>query len=431
MGTIQPSSRTIGRRMTPARVAYRRMAETAEIGTVTRGQLVALARNLTCIGLIRGAEAHLLEAIINTAPAEAFDEGGRPLVFKSNAEFGWEIDRSEGRVSRMLSRLYDIGLITMNDSGNYKRYPVRSASGKIIDGCGIDLRIFVARYQELHDQVRLARDEHKATVGALKLWRGSLRNLRGALSNATNLHAGLRKLVENRLERILQLVGTTSKAPAALLRRATRLIDWLMARLMNVPQQPKSEGRSSSETAKSTCTDVEIDMQIQNTSPDQSVNCNHKRSSANASQPTSSEAGKAGQIRQEKRMSLAPAQIRPTSRPTQATVVALEDVIRASPFLAEYGYERPRRWTDLDRLTPALCRLAGISDDARNRAVETLGRQGAAIAVSITVQKQLDGLVSSPGGYLRAMTDRAKTGQLNLAASVFGLIAQHTPEPLQ
>lgn len=35
----------------------------------------------------------------------------------------------------MLPSLFDAGLITMQESGNYKRYPIRNGDGEITDGC--------------------------------------------------------------------------------------------------------------------------------------------------------------------------------------------------------------------------------------------------------------------------------------------------------
>ncbi|TIU06983.1 MAG: replication protein C, partial [Mesorhizobium sp.] len=38
--------------------------------------------------------------------------------------------------------------------------------------------------------------------------------------------------------------------------------------------------------------------------------------------------------------------------------------------------------------------------------------------------------VKSPGGYLRAMTERATAGELHLARSIFGLAARNSMEAL-
>ncbi|TIU24201.1 MAG: replication protein C, partial [Mesorhizobium sp.] len=185
MGDPYPQLRPIGRRVTPQRAEFRRLAQSAEVGTVTRGQLAVLAQNLPCTGLINATEAHLLVTLINTASADAFDKAGRPIIFKSNQQLAFEINRSTGRVSRLLSSLFDAGLITMQDSGNYKRYPVRNAHGSVVDGCGIDMRILIVRYRELDELVRQAKAERAAASAALRRYRGALRNLRYALATVT------------------------------------------------------------------------------------------------------------------------------------------------------------------------------------------------------------------------------------------------------
>ncbi|WP_323130384.1 replication initiation protein RepC, partial [Sinorhizobium medicae] len=108
-------------------------------------------------------------------------------------------------------------------------------------------------------------------------------------------------------------------------------------------------------------------------------------------------------------------------------MVALQDVLRAVPALKTYGFA-PTSWADLARAVPLMCRFAGISEDARARAVEQMGEQQAAVAVAVTLEKYDRQEVSSPGGYLRAMTDRARAGELHLARSVFGLAARNSME---
>lgn len=67
MGEPTQHKRPTGRRMTKERAEFRRLAQSTEIGTVTRGQLAVLAKNLMTIGMITTAEYALLEAIITTA----------------------------------------------------------------------------------------------------------------------------------------------------------------------------------------------------------------------------------------------------------------------------------------------------------------------------------------------------------------------------
>ncbi|PND18335.1 replication protein C [Ensifer sp. MMN_5] len=422
MGNTRTHQRPVGRRITPQRAQFRRLAESADIGTVTRAQLAVLAQSLTCTGLINGTESHLLVALINTAPAESFDKSGRPIVFKSNQQLAFEIGRSIGRVSRMLSRLFDAGLITMQDSGNYKRYPIRNGDGEITDGCGIDLRILIVRYAELDELVRQVRAEKKAADAALRRYRGALRNARYALSAAAELSAPVLDRIGSRIERVSDVVEAAGKGSSGMLRRATAILEWLVERLMQLPRR----SAEVSETNNMTCPHVENGMHTQITTPHPFDEINQERRSAHAEQLSSPKAGSASKWAFEESLRRGRSEINQPRRLPQ-TMVALQDVLSAVPALKTYGLA-PSSWADLARTVPLMCRFAGISEDARARAVEQMGEQQAAVAVAVTLEKYDRQEVSSPGGYLRAMTDRAAAGELHLARSVFGLAARNSME---
>ncbi|GAA5658229.1 hypothetical protein Brsp06_04613 [Brucella sp. NBRC 13694] len=423
MGEAQQPVRRVGRKQTSQRTEFRRLAQSAKIGTVTRGQLIGLAQSLPCLGLINGTEAHLLVALINTAPSESYDKGGRPIVFKSNATLAFEIGRSEGRVSRILSRLFDAGLVTMQDSGNYKRYPVRNGNGSIADACGIDLRVLIARFPEFDGMVRKAKAEKKSFNANLRRYRGAVRNLRYALASIEDLPARLRALIEKRFARVLDAVGIASKASSAVLRRATGLIEWIVERAMQLPRRDQFSDRYED----STCPYAENDTHKQITNPYSLENSRGEMHSANAEQLNYPNTGFAGKRAFEKSLGHNSSILNQPQHPPQA-LVGLQDLLRAIPALTTYGMSRPRTWAELARLAPPICRMAGISEDARRRAVDQMGEQAAAIAIAITLQKFDEQKVKSPGGYLRAMTERAAVGELHLARSVFGLAARHGME---
>ncbi|MDW9682813.1 plasmid replication protein RepC [Sinorhizobium meliloti] len=422
MGNTQTDQRPIGRRITPQRAHYRRLAESADIGTVTRAQLAVLAQSLTCTGLINGTESHLLVALINTAPAESFDKSGRPIVFKSNQQLAFEIGRSIGRVSRMLSSLFDAGLITMQDSGNYKRYPIRNGDGEITDGCGIDLRILIVRYAELDELVRQARSQKKAADAALRRYRGALRNARYALAAAAELSAQVLDRIGSRIERVSDVVEAAGKGSSGMLHRATAILEWLVERLMQLPRR----SAEAQKTQNMTCPHVENGMHTQITTPHPFDDSSEERRSAHAEQFHSPKAGSASKWAFEESLGRGRSEINQPRRLPQA-MVALQDVLRAVPAMKTYGFA-PSSWAELARAIPLMCRFAGISEDARARAVEQMGEQQAAVAVAVTLEKYDRQEVSSPGGYLRAMTDRAAAGELYLARSVFGLAARNSME---
>ncbi|BCH62648.1 replication initiation protein (plasmid) [Agrobacterium vitis] len=419
------NKRLTGRRMTKERAEFRRLAQSTEVGTVTRGQLAVLSQSLPCTGLITSTESHLLTVIINTARGDAFDKGGRPIVFKSNNQLGFEINRSPGRVSRILSRLFDAGLVTMQDSANFKRYPIRDGEGEISDACGIDLRLLIARYRELDALVRQKREEKRASDAAARRFRDALRSARYALVNAADLTKTALASLASRIDRVAAFVGIAGRAPAFVLRRAASLLEWLVGRSLKASRRPQSV----SDYDNMTCTNVENDMHKQITNPHPFDLSKEERRPAHAGQHNSVKAGYASKRAFEESLTRGSDPDNRQSRPQQG-IVALDDVWRAAPSLKDYFTTAPRSWSDLARIAPQICRLAGISEDARLRAVDQMGQQVAAIAVAVTFEKHSRQEVSSPGGYLRAMTDRAASGDLHLSRSVFGLAARNSMEAL-
>ena len=425
MGEPTAHRRPTGRRMTKERAEFRRLAQSTEVGSVTRGQLAVLAKNLMATGMITTAEYALLEAIITTAKAHAFDKGGRPIVYKSNRQLGYDVHKSPGRISRILSRLYDLGLITMQDSANFKRYPIRDGEGDIADACGIDLRVLIGRYRDLDQLVRQKREETRVRDNAARRFRDALRAARYALVSATDQGEAVLARMSVRVEKVAGYVGAARDASAHLLRKASALLEWLADRLRKA-ERPPSETRSD---ANMTCSNVENDMHIQITNPHHFEPRKDERSSADAEQRKSFGAGYASKGAFEESLGRRSSQSNRQKHP-QPSLVALEDVWRATPSLAEWGYPQPRSWADLDRIAPKLCRTAGVSEDARQRAVDRMGQQAAAVAVALTFEKYTRAEISSPGGYLRAMTDRAASGELHLNRSIFGLAARNSLEKL-
>ncbi|NWJ25362.1 replication protein C [Rhizobium sp. Td3] len=420
MGTPINSPRPSGRRITPDRVRYVAIAEQAELGTVQRSELTILVEKLVCTGLINTTETALLRCLINTAPKIAFEKNGQPVVFKSNRQLSFEIGRSESRVSAILSRLFDAGLITMKDSGNYKRYSERSLDGGTTDACGVDLRILVARYSELTELVRTAQLEEAATNAAVRRYRGSLRMVRNLIEEAEGAEATVASSVQRRLQRIIGSVGKPTCAPSIRLKRATALLEWIAKRISGLAKHQKQ----ALSDEKTRCVYRENNKHIQNTNPYPNVHGKEERSSASAELPNLHRAGSASKWALEESLS---SEAEPGKRQVQSTDghVALQDLLRATPVITQTWGLRVTCWSDLMRAVPEMAVIAGISPDARDRAINQMGKQAAAVAIAITLQKQDMQEVTSPGGYLRAMTERAAAGTLHLSRSVHALVTRN------
>lgn len=67
--------------------------------------------------------------------------------------------------------------------------------------------------------------------------------------------------------------------------------------------------------------------------------------------------------------------------------------------------------------------MVGISENAWNLAQQTLGPAVAAAALAHIYDKHTTGEVSSPGGYLRGMVEKAGAGELHLERSFYGRLS--------
>ena len=94
-------------------------------------------------------------------------------------------------------------------------------------------------------------------------------------------------------------------------------------------------------------------------------------------------------------------------------------VLKVSPPLRPYIVNQKPSWSDIVRAADWVRSDLGISRHAWIEACETMGRTATAAAIAIIAAKSED--IGSAGGYLRAMTQRAREGTLHLSKSFYGL----------
>ncbi|KFC70218.1 replication initiation protein RepC [Devosia sp. LC5] len=400
-----------GRRQTDARARYRKMADEVELGTITRSHLQVLAKDLPQTGLVNSTEALLLVTLVHSAPAKQFEPGGMPIVFKSNATLAFEIRKSPNHTGALLSRLFDAGLVAMRDSGNYKRFARRDEAGNLASVSGIDLRVLVARYEELNALVALARSERNAKEAAWSEYRGAVRQLHLVLSGAEDLAGRILASLKSRFDTIL--ANASKRSPATRIEQATRLCRWLAERAYGL-----RKGRKEAPVlSKIMSTITENRDHIQTTNLNHSVSRSEdKRRPAHAGQVDLNGASFARWAWDErggdtKSSPKAPAE---PARPMQ-----IKTLTAACPALAMWLGTVPTSWPALIDKYPLLCSLVGISPDARDLAARVLGQRGAAMAAALIIERREAGEIKSAGGFMRALIDRASTGDLHLEKSIY------------
>lgn len=400
-----------GRRQTDARAFYRKMAEEAELGAVTRSQLQVLAKDLPQTGLVNSTEAMLLVTLVHSAPGPQFEAGGLPIVFKSNATLGFEIGKSPNHTGALLSRLFDAGLIAMRDSGNYKRFARRDDAGNLAAVSGIDLRVLIARYGELNALVVKARSDRNAREAAWSEYRGAVRQLHLVLSSVEDLASRILATLERRFNIIL--ANVSKKSTTARIGRAARLCRWLAERAYGLNkgrEDSLASGKIMSRTPKTR-------DHIQTTNLNQLVSRSEGAwRPANAGPVVLNGASFARGAWDERR---GEAKSRLRTRPEPGRAMQIETLTAACPALKSWLGKAPTSWPALIDKYPLLCVLVGISADARDQAASVLGQTGAAMAAALIIERREAGEIKSAGGFMRALIERAMTGDLHLEKSIY------------
>lgn len=398
--------KTSGRKLTSKHWKYIKIADNTDIGHISRSQLIFLVQELPIIGLIKGTEVLLLTKLLSTVPITHFEKGKIPIVFKTNHQIGLEIGCTSVHVSRLLSRLFDKGLIVMRDSANYKRYGFNSANYVPI-ACGIDLSILIARYHELQHSILTIKEEKKHHIMAVRTFRGICRRLRFRIEEIK--FTPIAPIFLNRMNKIKAVLGSPFKASTVKLEKAIKLFNWLLDRLF---------------FTKMLCRNNQNVMQLHNTIPNLICKSNKNEYSNfhenNQDRDTTENYTKTAYEKKRESKTRAPLSASNSTLPQ----IRPEMLARALPNTAiflKHGLQSER---DLIGSMELLAKMKGISSHALEEAKTTMGIQKAALAIAIIFEKHCKELINSAGGYLRGMIAKENRGQLYLERSFYALLDQ-------
>jgi replication initiation protein RepC len=95
-------------------------------------------------------------------------------------------------------------------------------------------------------------------------------------------------------------------------------------------------------------------------------------------------------------------------------------VLQACPDIVDYAREGITSWRDLVATAALVRSILGISPSAWEDANEVFGSEDAAVVVAAILQRS--GVIKSPGGYLRSLTEKARAGAFSLGPVLMALI---------
>jgi replication initiation protein RepC len=431
------------RRLTPSLLQADRAAagfDGLPDGADVHGQLLAAFKAAAPRLGLSVRLVHTLDWLFRFTRPQDWEEGGRPVVWPSASMQQEALGLSESGVRNINRGLIDAGLITMKDSPNGKRYGIRDHQGRIAEAYGFDLSPIATRYAEF---VRLA-----AEAKAERELIGRLRR------RATIARKAIAQILETAAE-----YGFDGEEWSRL-RHETRVLIQSV-RMVERPEEIAIGVGSLERRQTEARRRLEQRLDAVNSAPKPAENCGHNiptnqaiypekdtviahETSRSVSGPALSgptlNMGQAGaaqgrpgdghpssrpaaepepQTAPKDRSRTAPA----SDRTDSGTVMRLsiDELTMLAPRLRIYLKSPRPAWPDIVDAADWLRGELGVSKSLWGDACIAMGREQAAIAIAIVSVKPETHFRSTPGGYFHGMVAKAKTGELNLARTVWGL----------
>jgi replication initiation protein RepC len=394
------------RRLTPGLIKVDRVAEGfagLPDGVAVHGQLLAAFKAAAPRLGLASRVVYAIDWLFRFTQPQDWERGARPIVWPSARLQQETLGVSETQAKRLNRYLIELGLITMKDSPNGKRYGRRDALGQIVEAYGFDLSPLAARY---HEFVQLA-EEGRAEREAM----GRLRR------RATIARKGIVQILET--VRDHDLTGeewSTLEADAwAIVQELKRAVcpDDMEAGVISLERQ-QYEARSR----------LEALLKDVKKTPLQSESVPHqynykpilypKKDTVTTSN-TSSEPQKAT-------IPLSPISEAPKhSGKDMVQGIYPDELLQLAPRLKPYLHHPDPTWLEIIDAADWLRHDLDISKPLWGDACLTMGRNLATVALAIVSTKDPRHFRTTPGGYFHGMVQKAKAGELHLERTIWAM----------
>jgi len=339
----------------------------------------------------------VLEALLSFHPARELDGSQPIIVFPSNAELSLRSrGMADATLRRHLAALVEAGFILRRDSPNGKRYVRRDERGEVECAFGFDLSPLALAAPSIHS----AAEEARALARRCQTVRTEISiHLRdtGKIIDAA-MAEGLAGDWQHFALRLMPL-GRRLARQAPLEALEARRDDF--ARLRAEVEKAYLDALSEQEMSGND-NDSERHYQNSNTDYHIEIRSEKERKPKPVPQKVEPEGGLSGEAKGQ------------TARApeTKSEPVPLGYVLAVCPAIVGYARGGISGWPDLMRTVELVRSMLGISPDAWRRAREAMGDAAASVTLAAILEKA--DTIRSPGGYLRALTQRAEQGKFSV-----------------
>ncbi len=327
----------------------------------------------------------VLNALLSFHPQTLLSSADSLIVWPSNEQLCTRANgMSETTLRRHLAVLVGCGLIIRRDSPNGKRYARKTHGGAVAKAYGFDLSPLVVRAAEF-----------KALAAKLEAERGALRSLREQL---TLLRRDVAKLIElglaehpegdwnSHIVAYRSIIDTLPRSPCF------ETIAGAITLLMDLRQTVEDVLETFIVSTNPTANAQQNDRHIQNSETEDQFE-SEMPGNGNLPQPEQAETPKPDR-----------------DQPSRLQTISLEAALQACPDISQYEKGgHIRHWADFIRAAETARTVLDISGSAWTDARAAMGPIPAAITLAAILQHAER--ISCPGGYLRSLTEKARTGK--------------------
>lgn len=328
----------------------------------------------------------VLAGLLSFYPDDELSEENGLVVFPSNRQLSLRAHgMAAATLRRHLAALLEAGVILRRDSPNGKRYARRGRGGELEDAFGFSLAPLLARA----DEFRAAAERVRAESRALRLMRERITLQRRDIGKlieaaigegAPGAWEGLWRRFRAVVDRLPRKACMAELEPFAAALDAIRdEVDKALENLINVENPSANESQN--------------ERQLSDSNPDLPLEF----------EPAFEKAWGTGEPGLETKAA-------PRTEPPKTYPLGL--VLKACPDIANYALDGIGSWRDLMATAAQVSGYLGASPSAYEEACHVMGPETAAVAVACILQRARH--INSAGGYLRALTEKARSGQFSV-----------------
>lgn len=354
-----------------------------------------LCEGKTIVGIGDRALA-VLAGLLSCHPDDELSEENGLIVFPSNRLLSL---RSHGMANatlrRHLAALLECGIIFRRDSPNGKRYARKGRGGELEEAFGFSLAPLLSRSEEFH----AAAERVRADSRALKLMRERI----------TLQRRDIAKLIEAAIEE-----GAPG-AWQALWRRFRAVVD----------QLPRKASISELEPFAAALDAIrdEVDIALKSFMNDTNPSANESQN-----EPQQSDSNTDSHFEFEPAFEKAGGSAKPRREPQEPPkTYHLGLVLKACPEISDYAPGGIANWRDLMVTAAQVRGYLGVSPSAYEDACHVMGQETAAIVIACILQRAQH--INSAGGYLRALTDKARAGEFSVGPMLMAALKANASPP--